>query len=616
MANVNINFQSQLRSVMDTLAMAAVKEISSLMDDGFAILHLKISQSQKANEALKYKLQTMELQIARGCVEESELREQLSKCRCGGVENDHLQPADSVFGNPLDIATETDDEPPIGQEAPPTQPAALKDECANTEEGRTEWVLIKEERVEEDRDPQGEMNSREERAVEWRAGSREKRPVQETQNKAANHTEELTEQHRTRRGVWEAADRERRSLASLHVKEENAEEVLGSTESRRERGNGVKSGNPIWLRGLQESGPVKCARVRCPVWQVGKSETTNQRAQRRYPDEQGSEPVTQERPGQRRTLLPRLTPDPETEDPSCSFSAERDMEIPLVHAEPQSGAVTVEGAADTLSALSSLQWDSELVQVDFVPVGEQAGPFAAWNEGRLLTQHRLYSEVQDKGEGEPERVSNPCPSFTQRVGRENTAESEYIGPSTTGCAPFKRLTDSKSHRRVKQSSDPSFEESPDHLKDNKFQQGALAEERPFSCVQCGKSFAKLHYLKGHHRVHTGEKPFACERCEKRFSYHHQLTMHRRIHTGEKPFVCGQCGKRFTQSSHIKRHQAVHTGEKRFSCTLCGKRFSQSCGLKSHQAVHTRQRPFSCSQCGKTFSILGNLLRHKMVHTGK
>ncbi|XP_061100337.1 zinc finger and SCAN domain-containing protein 23-like isoform X2 [Conger conger] len=577
---VNENFHSELRSVVDKLAITAVKEISKLVDNGFAILHVEISRSHKENEALKCKIQTMELQMTRGFVEETGM---LTKCRC---EQNPGKTTNDVFAERMDVP-KMDAEHPSRHDSTPTPSTDMRAECADMEEGRTEWVLIKEESVEEDRDPQGEMNSREERAVEWRAGSREKRPVQETQNKAANHTEELTEQHRTRRGVWEAADGERRSLASLQIKEENAEEVLGNSESRRERGNGVKR--------LVESGTDGVQQAPSLVRQTRPAaHRESQGAQHRNLDRQGLEAVSQERPGQRRTLLPRLTPDPETEDPSCSFSAERDMEIPLVHSETQSGAVTVEGAADTLSALSSLQWDSELVQVDFVPVGEQAGPFAAWNEGRLLTQHRLYSEVQDKGEGEPERVSNPCPSFTQRVGRENTAESEYIGPSTTGCGPFKRLTASKSHsmqdriNRVKLFSYPTFEKSFGSFKDNEFQQGTLTEERPFSCMQCGKSFARSHDLKGHQRVHTGEKPFVCTHCGKRFSYHHQLKIHQRIHTGEKPFVCGQCGKRFTQSSHIKTHQAVHTGE----------------------------RPFSCSQCGKSFSIFGNLLRHQNVHNRK
>ncbi|KAG5849557.1 hypothetical protein ANANG_G00112210 [Anguilla anguilla] len=292
-----------------------------------------------------------------------------------------------------------------------------------------------------------------------------------------------------------------------------------------------------------------------------------------------------------------MTSDPQTGDPSCSFSAETGMESLQVRSEPQSVPVAAEGPGDKLSALSSLEWDSELEQMDFVPAEEQAGIFAAWSEGavseRVLTQHRLYSQVQDKEETQPRA------QFGKHLAvSKNHSMQERIG------------------RSVKQFSYPKFENSFGSFKDNEFQQGTLTEEGLFNCMQCGKSFAKLRDLKGHQRVHTGEKPFACSQCEKCFSYHHQLKTHQRIHTGEKPFICTQCGKRFTQSSHIKRHQAVHTGEKRFSCTLCGKRFSQSCGLKTHQAVHTGERPFSCSQCGKSFSILGNLLRHQIVHTGK
>ncbi|KAJ8339847.1 hypothetical protein SKAU_G00344800 [Synaphobranchus kaupii] len=515
----------------------------------------------------------------------------------------------------MDITPGTDRESTVGHEDTPTQPTGMKDECTDMEERTTEALLIKEESVEEDRDPQGEMNTREERAVEWRAGSREKRPVQETQNKPANHTEELTEQHRTRRAVWETADGEQRSLISLHIKEEKPEDALENTDPRREGENSGKR--------LVESGSVTCTRTKYRVWEVYESETTNQRAQCSL----DSEPITHhERPGQLRTpQLPQWAPDAEIEDPSCSFSAGTDMESLQVHSEPQSVPVTVEG--DELSALSSLQWGSELVQMGFVSDEEEAGMFAAWNEGafseRVHTQHRRYREVQDKEGVQPENVTNPRASFTQRVERENTAESKYVGLSVTGCAPFKRLTASKNYsmqerngRRVKRFSFPPFQNSFGGFKDNEFQQSTLTEDRPFSCMQCGKSFVKLHDLKGHERVHTGEKPFACTQCDKCFSYFHQLKTHQRVHTGERPFTCTQCGKRFTQSSHIKRHQSVHTGEKRFICTLCGKRFSQSCGLKTHQAVHTGERPFSCSQCGKSFSILGNLLRHKIVHTGK
>ncbi|XP_064193772.1 zinc finger and SCAN domain-containing protein 21-like isoform X1 [Anguilla rostrata] len=600
MANaVNQNFHSQLRSVVDILAITAVKEISNLVDDGFAILHLEISRSQKENEALKCKIQTMELQMARGCEQELELREQLVKCRCGGVQNEEnsFKTTNGVFAERMDM-TKMDAERPSRHENTPAPTADVRTECANMEEESTKLVLVKEETVEEVRDPQGEMNTREDRAVEWRAGSREKLPVEETQNKAANHTEELTEQHRTRRAVWEAADGEKRSLTSLHIKEEKPEEVLGNTEHHREEEN---SGDRLAGSGADAVGktPPLVRETSRQVWKSSQSEAAhreNQRAQHRNPESLGPEHITHERPGQLGTLLPQMTSDPQAGDPSCSFSAETGMESLQVRSEPQSVPVAAEGPGDKLSALSSLEWDSELEQMDFVPAEEQAGMFAAWSEGavseRVLTQHRLYSQVQDKEETQPE--NNSSASFSQTGGRENSAESKYIGTSVTGCAPFgKHLAVSKNHsiqdrigRGVKQFSCPTFENSFGSFKDNEFQQRTLTQERPFSCMQCGKSFARSHYLKGHQRVHTGEKPFACSQCEKCFSYHHQLKMHQRIHTGEKPFVCTQCGKRFTQSSHIKTHQAVHTGE----------------------------RPFSCSQCGKSFSIIGNLLRHQNVHT--
>eukprot|EP00063_Salmo_salar_P075703 XP_014050538.1 PREDICTED: myoneurin-like isoform X2 [Salmo salar] len=59
-------------------------------------------------------------------------------------------------------------------------------------------------------------------------------------------------------------------------------------------------------------------------------------------------------------------------------------------------------------------------------------------------------------------------------------------------------------------------------------------EKPYSCPQCHMCFAQSGSLKRHQRVHTGEKPYSCPQCEKRFSRQHLLKTHLKIHTGERP----------------------------------------------------------------------------------
>lgn len=64
-----IPFQAQLSSIMEVLVKAAVTEISKLVDDKCAFLHLEISRKQNENELLKRKLLMMEnksAQLQRG----------------------------------------------------------------------------------------------------------------------------------------------------------------------------------------------------------------------------------------------------------------------------------------------------------------------------------------------------------------------------------------------------------------------------------------------------------------------------------------------------------------------------------------------------------------------
>ncbi|XP_055765663.1 uncharacterized protein LOC129841423 isoform X2 [Salvelinus fontinalis] len=54
-------FHTQIASIMEVLANAAVAEICKLVDDDYAVFRLEITQSQKENRALRRKLQLLEL---------------------------------------------------------------------------------------------------------------------------------------------------------------------------------------------------------------------------------------------------------------------------------------------------------------------------------------------------------------------------------------------------------------------------------------------------------------------------------------------------------------------------------------------------------------------------
>ncbi|XP_036373211.1 uncharacterized protein si:ch211-89o9.6 isoform X2 [Megalops cyprinoides] len=495
------------------------------------------------------------------------------------------------LGQQEDFSGTGDGEPkPEGREDSPVQPGIDREESADMEEGRTESLLIKEERLEEDSDPQGEMKIREERAVESRAGGGERTPIQDTQNKAAQHTEELTEQHRTRHSAWESADAEEKKPESLLIKEERPVEFLGNSDPQTE----LNCREETFLHAVMQPGaggetaPFACTQStpneadRPPgtthgVWErsglenVLKAEpennSVNKTLQHRGSEHRagrlnslGSESVMCERTSHLGTCFTQGRANTETEDPSCSYVTGMEAEGLLFHPE-QLVSTSGEGV---VNSMSSIDLKSKPVK-NSVPIKVAAGVHSFLNKRATSkvahAKYQLYREAREREKMQPEHVAKLYPAHTKLTARENTANAKSGATSANGYTSCDSFRAAKSHCR------------------------AGTRDRLCICTYCGKNFNRPRSLEMHLRVHTGEKPFSCTQCGKSFSQLCSLKTHQSVHTGERPFRCAQCGKRFAQPGYLKRHQTVHTGE----------------------------RPFKCTQCEKSFSFLSNLIRHQSLH---
>ncbi|KAI1887828.1 hypothetical protein AGOR_G00194460 [Albula goreensis] len=388
---MSIIFHKQLTSIMEVLTTAAIGEICKLVDDGYAVLRLEMTQRVKENEALRRKLQMMEQQVSRAGSEATEARDssansdlpvfevQVCTESRGRTNEGCFQTVGRAVGKRSIGCLRTGGQcTPVTDGEQPTISAHKLMQCADMEEGRTESFLIKEEKLEEESDPLGELNSGEQRAVEWRPGSGERPPVQEVQNKAANHTEELSEQHRTRHGVWEVSGPE--PVLKAEAETESAHQGL------QHRGTELRAGG---LDSLDSA-----------------------------------EFVMFDRPGQLETYPTEGSTNTETEDPCCSFSTEKDSQSLSFHSELQF-TPKANDTARTSPALGACDMKPELVAPNSSPIKLEPELHATW-KGETVSEV-VYTErgrYQDDRLREAaqmvDSVFRLCPPHGQTTGGGNT----------------------------------------------------------------------------------------------------------------------------------------------------------------------------------------------------
>uniref|UniRef100_A0A673YCY8 C2H2-type domain-containing protein n=1 Tax=Salmo trutta TaxID=8032 RepID=A0A673YCY8_SALTR len=240
------------------------------------------------------------------------------------------------------------------------------------------------------------------------------------------------------------------------------------------------------------------------------------------------------------------------DDPSCFYATEMDPGNISVGLETQTDLSRGDWNRYSSSVYSEgcLDKKGEVIAVDKVTVKVEGDTPLTWNadETHLGEGHSQdFLDYRDSLETNP-NVSSHSPLHTLRD----------CAPVSTSKGPY----DSRSRVLFDQ-----VLNSNDRARAQAQGGGATSgnsKEKRFLCMFCNKGFSCLQKVEIHQRVHTGVKPFSCTQCDMRFAEAGSLKRHQRVHTGEKPYSCPQCHMRFTQAGSLKRHLKVHVGERLFA----------------------------------------------------